>query len=219
MRFPATYLEFELAETVVVRISRDGRGAHEGNRGIRLSRFGPVHDASTGRTVPILYAGEDIWCALAETVFHDVPDNPAIGAIVHLRDLVDMRASYLTTPLLRLADLTDDALVRYGTSRDKVTGTSRHQYAETRLWAQDVWDRTRLNGLVWNSRRSPDRLSFMLFLRDPDESGDLAPDRCVNRYSLDCDQPLPLHSGGGLDLVAQAALDRNVTLDGGSPLP
>ena len=37
----------------------------------------------------------------------------------------------------------------------------------TRLWGQHTWDATSSKGLVWNSRRSPDRLSIMLFVNPP----------------------------------------------------
>lgn len=162
--------------------------------------------------MPVLYAGEDLGCALGETVFHDLDDDPTVPAEIFRADLLNLRAGTITTGrAMDVADLTDAALARYGASRDEVATTPSGDYEVTRQWGQLTWDTTGYAGLVWNSRRSPDRLSYMVFV-DPAGAGDRR--RAADRRGDLCvvGPPLPLADGPGLGAVMAAATARNVTV-------
>ena len=195
----------------MVRVAGDQLGSTEPSSSPAARRFSPVRDTRS-RRVPVLYAGADLACALGETVFHDLADDPAHPGEVFHADLLALRAGTIavTTDAV-LADLTDAALERYGAQRGEVVDTSTGEYRLTRRWAQHAWDTTTSAGLVWNSRRSPDRLSFMLFVDPPRPNDRLrALDR---RGDLDvASQPVPLYDGEGLAAVMAAAADRNVTV-------
>jgi hypothetical protein len=149
---------------------------------------------------------------LGETVFHDLGDDPTSPAEIFSADLVALRAGTLTAARpLDLADLTDAALAGYGVTREQVVTTPPGEYALTREWAERAWDTTRYAGLVWNSRRSPDRLSYMLFV-DPVGVGDRPRAADRKRDLTVKDPPLPLADGPGLGAVMTAASTRNVTV-------
>jgi hypothetical protein len=191
----------------MVRVAVDQLGSTEPSDSPAARRFSPVRDTHS-RRVPVLYAGADLACALGETVFHDLADDPAHPGEVFHTDLMTLRATTIAVTIdAALADLTDAALARY----DEVVDTAAGEYRLTRRWAQHAWDTTTSAGLVWNSRRSPDRLSFMLFVDPPRPNDRLrALDR---RGDLDVvSPPVPLHDGEGLAAVMAAAADRNVTV-------
>jgi hypothetical protein len=199
------------AGTTLVRVAGDQLGATEPSASSAARRFSPVRDVH-GRRVPVLYAGADLACALGKTVFHDLADDPAQPSEVFRADLLTLRAGTIAITLdASLADLTDAALVCYGVHRHDVVNTAAGEYPLTRCWAQHAWDTTTVAGLVWNSRRSPDRLSFLLFVDPPRmEDRGRALDR---RRDLDiASPPVPLYDGEGLAAVMAAAADRNVTV-------
>lgn len=174
-------------------------------------RFSPVYDRQ-GRPVPVLYAGEDLGCALGESVFHDLPDDSGVPAEIFRSDLLTLRAGSITTGRdLWLSDLRDLALARYGVSRDQVIATPSAGYETTRRWAQLSWETTEHAGLVWHSRRSPERLAYLIFV-DPPGPADRhrAADRRVDLVVAD--PPLLLADGPGLGAVMTAASERNVTV-------
>lgn len=195
----------------MVRVAVDHLGSTEPSDSPAARRFSPIRDARS-RRVPVLYAGADLACALGETVFHDLADDPAHPGEVFHADLLTLRAGTIAVKIdAVLADLTDAALARYGAERGEVIDTAAGEYRLTRRWAQHAWDTTTSVGLVWNSRRSPDRLSFMMFVDPPRRNDRLrALDR---RGDLDVvSPPVPLHDGEGLAAVMAAAADRNVTV-------
>lgn len=193
-----------------MRVAIDDLGSTEPSSSSAPRRFSPVHD-TRGRRVPVLYAGADLACALGETVFHDLPDDEAEPAEVFRADLLTLRAETISASVdVDLADLTDAALADYGYARPEVIDTPPAEYAVTRQWSQHAWARTACAGLAWNSRRSPRRLAFMLFVAPPapaDRS------RAVGRRQLRViNPPLPLYDGDGLAAVMEVAAARNVTL-------
>jgi hypothetical protein len=195
----------------MVRVAIDNLGSTEPSTNVAARRFSPVRDAGS-RRVPVLYAGADLGCALGETVLHDLPDDPSSPAEVFRADLLTLRAGTIGLKVdVELADLTGAALGGYGYGRDEVIDTSTGEYRVTRLWAQHAWDTTMCGGLVWNSRRSPDRLSFMLFV-DPPRLADRT--RAMSRkLHLDVvSPPVPLYDGTGLVSVMDDAAERNVTV-------
>jgi len=195
----------------MVRVAVDQLGSTEPSSSAAPRRFSPVRDVAS-RRVPVLYAGADLECALGETVFHDLPDDTRAPAEVFRSDLLALRAGTIAVRVGGvLADLTVDALAGYGYRRGEVIDTPPDAYPVTRLWGQHAWETTRCAGLVWNSRRSPERLSFMLFVNPPQAS-----DRrraLIRRQHLEVvSPPLPLYDGDGLAAVMTAAAHRNVTV-------
>jgi hypothetical protein len=195
----------------MVRVAVDHLGSTEPSPSAAPRRFSPVRDRDS-RRVPVLYAGADLTCALGETVFHDLGDDPRHPGEVFRADLVALRAGTIAVGVdCELADLTDAALGGYGYRRDEVIDTTPHTYPVTRRWGQHAWDMTSCVGLVWNSRRTPDRLSFMLFVNPPrpaDHTRALS-----RRHHLDVTSaPMALYDGDGLAAVMAAAAERNVTV-------
>lgn len=195
------------ADASLTRVTTDARGSTEPSDAPTPRRFSPVR-SSTTRIVPVLYAGEDLVCALGETVFHDLDDDAAVPQEVLSADLLTLRGATLVVHReLILADLRDAALAGYGTTRAAVTATAPAGYPVTREWAQLAWDAGGFDGLVWNSRRRVERLSYLLFLPTGGARG------VRRRRDLDAaGPPLPLFDGPGLGAVMTAASDRNVTL-------
>jgi RES domain-containing protein len=199
------------AGTSMVRVAMDQLGSTEPSTIAAARRFSPVRDASS-RFVPVLYAGQDLGCALGETVFHDLADDAVDPAEVFRADLLTLRAGTIAIAAdAELADLTDKALQAYGYHRHEVVNTSVDSYGLTRLWGQYAWENTTSAGLVWNSRRSPDRLSFMLFVNPP-RAADRR--RAFNRrdHLRVVSPPVPLYDGDGLAAVMAAAAARNITV-------
>lgn len=108
---------------------------------------------------------------------------------------------------LVLANLRDAALAGYGTTCATVTATTPADDPVTRQSAQLAWDAGGLDGLACNSRRSADRLSYVLFMPTGGPRG------VWRRRDLDAaGPPLPLFDGPGLGAVMTAASYRNVTI-------
>jgi RES domain len=195
----------------MVRVAADGLGSTEPSASPAARRFSPVRDARS-RRVPVLYAGADLGCALGETVFHDLADDPVQPGEVFHADLLALRAGTIAVATeAELADLTDAALAGYGARREEVIQTAVGEYPVTRRWAQHAWDTTTCAGVVWNSRRSSDRLSFMLFV-DPPRPDDRHPGLSRRRDLQVVSPPVPLYDGEGLAAIMSAAADRNVTV-------
>lgn len=194
--------------TRLTRIAHDAVGATEPSTSVTPRRFSPIED-SLG-IVPVLYAGQDLECALGETVFHDLDDDDAHAQSVMRADFMMVRASVLEVQRdCVIADLTDSALTRIGFHRDEIVNTDAtpDTYRTTVLWAQYVWDVTDFSGLVWNSRRYRGGLAFMFFMR-PDDKRSLHRERDLNSVN----RPMPLYDGSGFGHVQTVASARNVTI-------
>lgn len=194
------------AGAMLVRVSNDALGTTEPSSVDVPRRFSPVRGPDG--LVPVLYAGQDLSCALGETVFHDLDDDPAVPQEVLRADLLALRAGTIAVKRdLELADLRDDALATYGVSRSDVIATPPSSYATTREWSQLAWDSSAVAGLVWCSRRSPERLAYVLFMPAAGSRG------VRRRRDVDASAaPVPLHDGPGLGEVMTAASARNVTV-------
>lgn len=199
-----TYL-LEVGSTLT-RVSTDALGTSEPSAADTRRRFSPV--STKEGNVPVLYAAEGLMCALGETVFHDLDDDSFVPQEVLRSDLLTLRAGTLNVVrALLLGDLRDPALASYGVAREQVIATRPQDYPVTRRWAQHAWDAGDLDGIGWNSRRTPEGLSFMLFMPASGSRG--------VRRSRDLDvagPPLALFDGPGLGQVMTAASQRNVTV-------
>jgi hypothetical protein len=195
----------------MVRVAIDNFGTTEPSASDQLRRFSPVYDVA-GDVVPVLYAGDTLACALGETVFHDLPDDPTVSASVLRADLLTLRGgSFELNRDIAVLDLTDAALRRRRKARADVVDTPPARYVDTVAYGRNAWSATEVSGLVWNSRRSADRLSYMFFV-DPVRDEDKA--RALDRRAdlTVTGPPLPLHDGEGLAEVLIAASDRGVSV-------
>lgn len=133
------------------------------------TRFAPIVDTD-GRTVPYLYGGQSLACAIFETVFHDVPID-AEDKYVDL-DTFAQRGHGLLMPTrdLHLADLTTDGLHRLKVPKLELTASAARAYPQTGQWAQALHQQCpQLDGLVWMSRQRDRDLALVLF---GDRAGD-----------------------------------------------
>lgn len=198
-------------DTALVRVAIDNLGTTEPSASAAARRFSPVTDRS-GARVPVLYAGDTLECAFGETVFHDLPDDPALPAEIFRADLLTLRAGFFCLARdLTLVDLTDVALDALGVARTDVVDTPATDYPVTATWGQIGWETTAAAGMVWNSRRNGDRLAYLLFV-DPARRSDSR--RGVDRKDdlVVTRPPLPLYDGTGLGEVLSAASARNITV-------
>ena len=118
------------------------------------SRFAPLLGAG-GRPVPHVYLAQNPIGALAETALHDVWGAASVVQRSDLRGRSLRRLTCLTD--LRVADLRDQHLDRYGLRRGELVSSPSEHYACTRRWAA----RRRagpiggqpVTGLMWHSRQ------------------------------------------------------------------
>ncbi|WP_028067835.1 RES family NAD+ phosphorylase [Solirubrobacter soli] len=160
---------------------------------VHHARFAPVEfDAPRrlpyGRPVtPTLYAALDADTAIAEALFHDVPE----GSDLPRAALRDRRISRLSMPrALRLIAVDDRALLDAPASA----------YGSTADAAEALHDATpEADGIVWASRRFADQDAIVLF-------GDRV------HFLHHVDGPLALDHGPGLDLAERVAMRAGVGL-------
>ena len=121
------------------------------------TRFAPFND-STGAPVPSLHASASLRAAIHETIFHDIPANARIRTVrlneVHIRT----HSELLTNRDLRLVELRNVTLGKWGISRRDLISSGPALYGQTALWAEAVHhDIPDADGLVWTSnQRDPD---------------------------------------------------------------
>lgn len=189
----------------LVRVITDEVGATELAHPSRPRRFAPFL-ATDGARVEVLYAGSSQRCALAETVFHDTPDDLTVEALIDSSTCFEQRMSVLAyEDELPLADFTDDALRGLAVTRAQLIGGGFRTYPDTAQWGAAA-HAAGFVGMVWNSRRSPADLSLVLF-----------GDRINRRRLAVVEAPLPLATGAhdrvsGFELVQRLAEELNVTL-------
>ena len=153
---PLTRPQFSLlpSGTTLHRVHRTTRRAAEFNPGFGgPTRFAPLYDR-TGAPVPSLCAGTTLRAAIHETVFHDVPANARTRTVrlneVHIRT----HSELLTNRDLRLVELRNVTLGRWGISRRDLISSSSALYGQTVLWAEAVHhDIPDADGLVWTSNQ------------------------------------------------------------------
>lgn len=137
-------------------------GAAFNSSGKGDTRFSPLFEG--GIAVPTMYAGENLDCALMETIFHDVPFTNGPRRV--RRSKIDSRAySVLTTQVdIQLADLTSIALRRMGISRTDIIETTAKKYPRTREWAIAIRKASpSAQGFMWTSRQHDRQEAYVLF--------------------------------------------------------
>ncbi|KNC13308.1 hypothetical protein AC790_09840 [Pantoea sp. RIT-PI-b] len=137
-------------------------GAAEFNPGFGQARFSPLI-LRDGRTVPTLYAGENVAVALMETLLRDLPLKCA-GYPVDMRRLeLVMHSRLLPRAPLALLDLNPRSLKLLGITTTLLLGSMADHYKITQRWAAALYEANpNAQGLSWASRQHGGK-ALMLF--------------------------------------------------------
>ena len=146
------------------RVHPDRFGATQSNPGaVGNARFSPIRN-DKGETIPTLYAGTTLDCALLETVFHDVPYTAGFKSIDKARLTGQVHSTLETHSDLNLVDLTTVALRKLGVSRKQLIETEKDQYPQTRPWAEALHRACPdAQGLMWVSRQDDTARAYVFF--------------------------------------------------------
>ena len=177
----------------------DAASADAFNPGHGRGRFHPLRDRR-GKSIPTLYAADEIDGALSETVFRGVRGP---GGRIHRADLEPLRLSRLVLEAdLRLVDLTGLALRRLGLTRGQLLEAPERLWRKTARWGEVLHEaRPSAHGLVWISRQCDTARAVVLF-------GDRVDEPCLGR-----DGPVEtLHGGSGFRRVCEAAGRANIVV-------
>lgn len=127
------------------------------------ARFSPIFNSS-GDVIPTLYAGSTLFCALMETVFHDVPYKAGFKPL----SLTRLHEHVISTIILKrdllLVDLGTVALHKLGIQRNQLIDTTKAHYPRTRRWAEVLHSQfPKAQGLRWTSRQEDHAQAVILF--------------------------------------------------------
>ena len=127
------------------------------------TRFAPFDDG-TGTPVPSLYAGATLRAAIHETIFHDVPANATTKTVRLNEVLIRTHSELLADRDLRLVELRNVTLGKWGISRSDLISSSPTLYDQTVLWAEAVHrDIADAHGLVWTSNQCDPDDDYLFF--------------------------------------------------------
>ena len=150
--------------SILHRVHLSAYRAAEFNPGLgRPTRFAPIRDRA-GNPVPSLYASATVRSAIHETIFHDIPADSAFRSV--RRDDVRRRTHSLLAVrrVLRLVELRNPTLGKWGISRDELISSGPALYASTAAWAQAVHrDIADADGLVWTSNQCDPDDAYLFF--------------------------------------------------------
>lgn len=142
----------------------DGRfGSCSFNPGLgRPSRFAPL--LLTSGPIPTQYLATTFECAVAETIFHDVPldePNKTVG-VDNIKPLV--HSVVATTRDLNLVPLFTPDLAKWNITRGQLIDTAASEYDVTAQWALAIHQsRADVDGLIWTSKRCDPHQALILF--------------------------------------------------------
>ncbi|WP_051640311.1 RES domain-containing protein [Cellulomonas sp. URHE0023] len=192
------------AERPFVRVYRSPRdvGAfwHGAAPGVAPTRFGPILDG-TGSPVPLLYAGDTLLSALAESVFHDVPVGGTNKRVFFASLKRRLAGAVAPTRALKLIDLTSTGLHRLRVPRTTLIESGSTHYADTAAWAHALHAHPgNFDGMLWVSRQEDTTRAVVLW-------GDRIADRELPQI------PLPPQDGGGDATAASWPLDSGPGLE------
>ena len=121
------------------------------------TRFTPFYDSS-GKPVPSLYASSTLRATIHETIFHDfLPSNEE--QTIPIRSIHKrIHSKFQTKRALRLVELRNPFVKKWGISQVDLIGSRPTLYDETARWAQAIYeDFPEAEGLIWTSaQRDPD---------------------------------------------------------------
>lgn len=146
------------------RVHLDCYQAGQFNPGVAgNARFSPIQNEH-GVPIPTLYAGENLVCALMETIFHDVPHHPGFKSYAKSKLAHQVYSQLVLQEPLQLVDLSSIALRKLGVCRNQLIDTEKNQYPATRLWARAIHTQCpQAQGLSWISRQDDSARAFMFF--------------------------------------------------------
>jgi hypothetical protein len=150
------------ADRVIVRCHPPMYHERQFNPTTHLARFRPfVHD---GEIVPTMYGASDLWGALSETLFHEVPVRGANRRI--LRSQMDLYTWSEITPTrdLKLVQLHGVGLRALQVTHGELIETDAADYADSVPWSDALYDAPGVpDGLCWRSRQHNDSLALIMF--------------------------------------------------------
>jgi hypothetical protein len=154
-------------------------------RGHKATRHPIVFNRTTGRFASpdgefgMLYLGEDEFCSFLEAFSQEVNNERFRGPVASIRRLEQCCLCPVhVSGEVRLADLTNGAALR-SLSPDADNRINDGPHAVSQLWSRAFWAHpSRPDGLLYRSRRVPERCAIALF------------DRVAARVETDCEQNL-----------------------------
>ena len=146
------------------RVHQTAYRAAEFNPGLGgKTRFAPFDDPS-GHPVPSLYAGSTLQAAIHETIFHDIPANAKLKTVPKQNVLLRTHSKIKTDRKLKLVELRNVTLGKWGISRRDLIASSPKLYAETVLWAAAIHnDFPTAEGLIWTSNQCDPDDAYLFF--------------------------------------------------------
>ncbi len=168
------------------------------NRGFGIGRFHPIYDQS-GKSIPTLYASDQINGALSETVF----GNTMSGDVVYQAALIDKYLSRISYQKeLQLIDLTGNYIKRLKITRLQLIESEEANYKITARWAEALHRACpKAHGIKWVSRQFDTAKSILLF-----------GDRVKPSQLKDLNKSELLGKDDGFRLVLKAAREANITV-------
>ena len=138
--------------------------AVEFNPGVQgNARFSPVRDGD-GKSIPTLYGGSTMVCALMETVFHDVPHSAGFKSFDKGKLMEQQYSTIRVEQDLQLVNLASVALRKMGVTRKQLIDTEKDQYPACRKWAEAIHLQCpQAQGLSWISRQDDSARAVVLF--------------------------------------------------------
>lgn len=171
---------------VIHRIHPNAYGSNQFNPGPHgNARFSPIK-AAEASNIPTLYGGTTFDCAAMETVFHDVPFVAGLKTFDKQKLAGHVYSQITPKRDLKLVDLSATALKRLGIHRSQLIDTEKHEYPNTRIWAEAIHAASAsAEGLCWVSRQDDRALAIVIF-GDRVAAADLSPGRTPqNLLSVD----------------------------------
>lgn len=146
------------------RVHQNKYQADQFNPGINgNARFSPIQD-DEGKSIPTLYGGTTMACALMETVFHDVPHTAGFKIFDKGKLVEQMHSALRVERALQLVDLASVPLRKLGVTRKQLIDTEKDQYPATRKWAEAIHHQCpQAQGLSWVSRQDDSARAVVLF--------------------------------------------------------
>lgn len=165
------------AGQVLHRVHQDQYRAEQFNPGTQgNARFSPIQD-DQGQSIPTLYGGTTMDCALMETVFHDVPHTAGFKSFDKGKLAVQVHSTVEVVQPLQVVDLASVPLRKLGITRKQLIDTEKDQYPATRKWAEALHRQCPdAQGLSWVSRQDDSARAVVLF-------GDRIPDGALRPQS------------------------------------
>lgn len=160
---------------VLHRVHQEQYRADQFNPGVRgNARFSPIQDEQ-GQSIPTLYGGTTMDCALMETVFHDVPHTAGFKSFDKGKLAGQVHSTVDVEQPLQVVDLSSLPLRKLGITRKQLIDTEKDQYPATRKWAEALHRQyPQAQGLSWVSRQDDSARAVVLF-GDRIPSGALKP--------------------------------------------